>query len=93
VAYEVLAKLTGETPPTTRAQARMVGRFYWYSHDRAARFGFVPRPARQALAEALAWLVASPHVSKGLRRQIQLSPEVHEARGSLPPAISLGAPR
>jgi dihydroflavonol-4-reductase len=83
-AHELLARWTGATPPTTRAQARMVGRFYWYRHDRAsAELGFTPRPARRALAEALAWLVASPHVSKELRRRIRLAPEVWAARSTI----------
>lgn len=80
-AHELLARITGVTPSTTRVQARMVGRYYWYRNDRARReLGFTPRPARQALAEALAWLVASPHLSRELRRRIWLASEVWAAR-------------
>lgn len=79
-AEEARAQLTGRPPLATRAQARMVGRYYWYSHSRAAALGYRPRPARNALAEALAWLAASPHVSRETRATMRLAREVHEAR-------------
>jgi len=80
VAEETRARLTGKAPLATRAQARMVGRYYWYSHARAAALGYRPRPARAALAEAIAWLSASPHVSRESRAGMRLSREVHDAR-------------
>jgi dihydroflavonol-4-reductase len=80
VVEEARARLTGRPPLATRAQARMVGRYYWYSHDRAAALGYQARPARQALAEAVAWLSASPHVSRESRMAMRLSREVHAAR-------------
>jgi dihydroflavonol-4-reductase len=61
----------------------MVGRYYWYSYARAAALGYSPRPARRALAEALAWLSASPHVARETRAAMRLSREVHDARRSL----------
>jgi dihydroflavonol-4-reductase len=79
-AFEAWAAVTGGVPPMTRAQARVLGRFFWYSHARAAALGYAPRPARRALAEAIAWLVTSEHVSNELRRQLRLSREVYEAR-------------
>ncbi len=80
VAAELQAWL-GQMPPlTTRAQASMVGRYYWYRHDRAAGLGFRPAPAQQALAEAIAWLAASSHVSQELRVTLNLSREVYQAR-------------
>ncbi|HEY2594085.1 MAG TPA: NAD-dependent epimerase/dehydratase family protein [Chloroflexota bacterium] len=79
-AEEARAQLTGRLPLATRAQARMVGRYYWYSHARAAALGYRPRPARTALAEALAWLAASPYVSRETRATMRLAREVHEAR-------------
>jgi dihydroflavonol-4-reductase len=79
-AQEARAQLTGRAPAATRAEARMVGRYYWYSHARAAAVGYRPRPARTALAEALAWLAASPHVSRETRATMRLAREVHEAR-------------
>ena len=80
VAEEARARLTGKPPLATRAQARMVGRYYWYSHARAAALGYRARPARQALAEAIAWLAAGPHVSRETRAGLRLGREVHAAR-------------
>jgi dihydroflavonol-4-reductase len=77
---EARARLTGKPPLATRAQARMVGRHYWYSHARAAALGYRPRPARDALADALAWLSPGPHVSRETRTGMRLAREVHEAR-------------
>lgn len=79
-AAEARARITGETPLATRAQARMVGRYYWYSHARAAELGYRPRSARQALAEATAWLAAGPHVTREMRVGMRLAREVHAAR-------------
>ena len=83
VAEETRARITGAAPLATRAQARMVGRFYWYDHGRAAALGYRPRPARQALAEAVAWLAASRHVSRETRTGLRLHREVHAARLAL----------
>jgi dihydroflavonol-4-reductase len=78
---EAAALLTAAPPRTTRAQARQVGRFYWYRHDKAAELGYAPRPARQALSETIAWmLVKSPHVPRALRARLHLSREVLLAR-------------
>jgi dihydroflavonol-4-reductase len=82
-AEELRARLMRTPPSTTRTQAKMVGRHYWYSHARAAALGFAPRPARRALAEAIAWLVASPHISRQLRATLALSREVYDARNSM----------
>jgi dihydroflavonol-4-reductase len=79
-AAELTAWLTRQRPLTTRTQAGMVGRYYWYRHDRAAGLGYSPMPARQALAEAISWLVASPLVSQQLRVTLRLSREVYAAR-------------
>jgi dihydroflavonol-4-reductase len=80
---EILARLGGRAPTTTRVQARMVGRYYWYYHGKAAGIGYAPRPARPALAEAIAWLAASPHLSREVRAKLLLSREVYEARREL----------
>jgi dihydroflavonol-4-reductase len=82
-AAELQAWLSQKPPLTTRAQASMVGRYYWYRHERAAALGYNPRPARQALAEAIAWLAASPHISQELRAMLTLSREVYQARQAL----------
>ncbi len=83
--FELIAALTGKRPPTTRAQARMVGRYYWYDHSlAAARLGYQPRPARQALAEALAWLAHSAHVPAAVYQQLRLGPEIMALHGRRP---------
>jgi dihydroflavonol-4-reductase len=82
-AWEFASKLTRTAPLTTRSQARMVGRYYWYEHQKAARLGYRPRPARAALAEAIAWLSASAHISRQTRATLRLSREVFQAKKKL----------
>lgn len=78
-AQEILARITRQTPLATRAQAKMVGRFYWYSHARAAELGYEPGTARTALAEAIAWLLSTPHIPMALRASLRPLPEVYAA--------------
>ena len=85
---ELLAWATGGTPGATRAEALTVGRYFWYRHDRAAALGFAPRPARQTIAEALAWLLSSPHVPGHVRAWLRPTPEVYENRELVPRALS-----
>lgn len=80
---ELRARFSGRAPLTTRAQARMLGRYYWYSHEKVARIGYAPQPARDAIAVALSWLVASRYVSREVRAGIRLSDEVYGARRKL----------
>jgi dihydroflavonol-4-reductase len=82
---ELRAALQQRVPLTTRHQARMIGRWYWYSHAKVAKLGYAPAPARAALAEACAWLAASEHVSRELRATMLLSMDVHTARATLNP--------
>lgn len=82
-ASELVGWWTGAAPVVTRAQAKMVGRYYWYRHDRAAALGFSPRPARQALAEAVAWLVTTAHIARAQRQELTLSREVYAARAAV----------
>jgi dihydroflavonol-4-reductase len=77
--WEAYGRIAGGGPYYDPTQARTVGRFYWYRHDKAAALGYAPRPARAALAEAIAWLVRTPLVTNRLRRQLRLADEVHEA--------------
>lgn len=80
---EAFSWVTRKQPTTTRVQAKMIGRYYWYRHQKAASLGFNPRTVRRALAEAVSWLAASPHVSRELRATLKLSREVYEARTSM----------
>ncbi|MBB4860621.1 dihydroflavonol-4-reductase [Novosphingobium chloroacetimidivorans] len=74
------ALLAGEMPMTTREQAGMIGRYYWYDSARAAALGYAPRPARAALLEAVSWLVGSHHVARETRATLRLSDEVWQHR-------------
>ena len=78
-AWEAWARIARGGPYYNRTQARTVGRFYWYDHQKAAALGYAPRPARDAMAEAIAWLVRTPLVSNRLRGQLTLSDDVHLA--------------
>jgi dihydroflavonol-4-reductase len=80
---EIRATLSGRAPLTTRHEARMLGRYYWYSDEKARRLGYAPRSARTALAEAIGWRAASRHVSREVRTQMLLTPEVFEARARI----------
>ncbi len=83
-AAEGWAKLIGGSPLSTREEAMTVGRYYWYSSARAASLGYTPRPAREALAASLAWLVISEHVPRFVREGLRLAPEVRVARSLVP---------
>ena len=78
------ARVTGETPLVTRDESRSVGRYYWYSSDRAASLGYAPGGARAAVAESLAWLVASPEVPRWVRERLRLADQVRMARPLVP---------
>jgi dihydroflavonol-4-reductase len=78
-AVEIVATLAGKPPLSTRAQAKMVGRYYWYRHTRAAKLGYSPQPAREALADAIGWLLSTPHIPMTLRGTLTISPEVYNA--------------
>ncbi len=80
---ELHALVERRAPLGNRDQAGMVGRYYWYTHDRAAAIGYRPRSARIALAEALSWLTTSRHVSRELRAGLRLHDEVYAARWSM----------
>lgn len=82
LAEETRARLTGAAPLATRSQAKMVGRYYWYDHGRAAALGYAPRAAADALADALAWLAATPHVARETRVGMRLARAVHAARAA-----------
>jgi dihydroflavonol-4-reductase len=77
---ELMSFFTHKRPLVSRVQAKMVGRYYWYRHDRAAMLGYNPMPARQALANAISWLVKSDHISGSLRTSMRLSQEVYDQR-------------
>jgi dihydroflavonol-4-reductase len=75
-AMELAARWTKKPPASTRSEAKALGRYYWYRIDRAEALGYRPRSSRQALAQAIAWLIDSPHVSHATRARLHPSTEV-----------------
>jgi dihydroflavonol-4-reductase len=80
VTQELISRFTRSRPIVTRTQAKMVGRYFWYSHEKAAELGYAPVSSRQALIKSISWLVASHHVPASLRNTITLSQEVYKER-------------
>ena len=79
-AVEAAARLGGRPPMVTRDEARMACRFHWYSSKRLVALGWSPRPARQALAEALAWVIDRGHIADTVMARLKLDPAVQDAR-------------
>jgi dihydroflavonol-4-reductase len=75
-AMELAARWTKKPPASTRAEAKALGRYYWYRSERAMALGYRPRSTRQALAHAVAWLMESPHVTRAMRARVRPSSEV-----------------
>ena len=66
VGAEAIARLTRREPFVTLDGARMSRKKMFFSSDRAMReLGYVPRPARGAIADAVAWFTANGYVTKG----------------------------
>lgn len=82
-AAEASARLTATRPMVTRDEAKMSGRFYWYSHERIAGLGYAPVSARRALAEAIAWLMMRSYIADSVMGKLKLAPEVVAARDRL----------
>ena len=80
---EIRAALTGRPPLSTRQQAGMVDRHYWYSHEKAAKLGYSPAPARNAMIEALSWLATTSHISREIRTGMRLSQEIYRFRATM----------
>jgi dihydroflavonol-4-reductase len=83
-ASEGWARLTSTQPLSTRDEATTVGRHYWYSSTRAEELGYAARPARAALAAALAWLAVGRDLPRWAREGLRLSEEVRAARDPVP---------
>lgn len=59
LACEALARTAGIDPVVTRDHLRMAKKRMFFSHAKAAReLGFAPRPAAEAIADAVAWFRA-----------------------------------
>lgn len=79
---ELRAWFSGRPALSSRDQAAMIGRYYWYSHELASDLGYDPVSARDALVETISWMVASQFVSRETRMGLQLSPDIYRYRRS-----------
>jgi dihydroflavonol-4-reductase len=61
----------------------MAGRYYWYSHDKAAGLGYAPASVRDAMVKTLSWLAASRHISREVRARMHLSHEIYRFRAGM----------
>ena len=84
------ARVAVTDPLVTPEEARTVGRYYWYRHDRAAELGYAPRDARATVAHGLAWLLVSGHISRWVREGLRPLPEVHASRTLVPRPLPQG---
>ncbi len=65
VASEHLARLTGIEPRVTRDHLRMARKRMFFSSAKArAELGYAPRPARQAVVDAVEWFRANGMVPR-----------------------------
>jgi dihydroflavonol-4-reductase len=83
-AAEAWARFAETAPLSTREEALTIGRYYWYSHDKIARLGYAPKPARAAVANALAWLLSGTQLPRWIRETLRPLPEVRTSRTLIP---------
>lgn len=79
-----VSAITGEQPSVSLDEVETVGRFYWYSHARAAALGYRPVPAREALADAVLGVVER-HLEPRLAGSLRLADEVRALRRTRTP--------
>jgi dihydroflavonol-4-reductase len=89
-AVETMALFATRRPSVTRDEARMSARFYWYSHQRMAAFGYQPMNARKVLVEAMAWVIERGLIADSVLAKLKLAPEIIAARQRLSRTKSLG---
>ncbi len=59
------ARLSGVAPAITVAGARLARKHMYFSHERASReLGYRPRPAQQALADAVQWFADNGYLAR-----------------------------
>jgi dihydroflavonol-4-reductase len=60
---EAVARVTGREPFVTRDGLRMARHRMWFSSEKAKRvLGYAPRPAREAIVDAVAWFRAAGYL-------------------------------
>ena len=83
-AAEAWASVTDSEPLSTVDEAATVGRHYWYSSARATALGYTARPAEEAVAASLAWLLATDALPRWVREGLRVAPQVRAARALVP---------
>jgi dihydroflavonol-4-reductase len=81
-ADELRSYFSCETSLSTRTQASMIGRYYWYSHEKAKALGYRPQSGASTLLETVSWLTTSQFVSRETRASLSLSPDIFRYRSS-----------
>jgi dihydroflavonol-4-reductase len=77
---EVRSYFANTNSYSTRTQAAMIGRYYWYSIDKARALGYAPKNGNEVLLETVSWLVASQHIDRETRIRLRLSREIFQYR-------------
>ncbi|MEO8763370.1 MAG: NAD-dependent epimerase/dehydratase family protein [Ginsengibacter sp.] len=80
--HELWYQVSNERPTSTREQAKMVGKYYWYSSQKLKELGYQPASSEVAMIQALSWLVTSEHISASLRATIHLDDKIYAYRGT-----------
>ena len=63
VGAEMVARLTGREPFITLDGVRMARKKMYFTSAKASReFGYAPRPAREAIADAIGWFEANGYL-------------------------------
>jgi dihydroflavonol-4-reductase len=75
------SRLTGRPPMATQDQAQVVGCYFWYNGQKLEDMGFTTRPTREALLDAVAWWLDSPHITPALRRRMRPTDQLQSRRG------------
>ena len=70
--HELWYHVTEERPTSTREQAKMVGKYYWYNSQKLMKLGWQPVSSEAAMIRALSWLATSPHISPSIRATMHL---------------------
>jgi dihydroflavonol-4-reductase len=78
--HELWSHLSKERPTSTREQAKMVGKYYWYNSKKLIDLGWHPASSEAAMIGALSWLLSSNHISPSLRATIAISDKIYQYR-------------
>jgi len=65
VGAEMVARLTGSEPFITLDGVRMARKKMYFTSAKASReFGYAPRPAREAIVDAIGWFEANGYLGR-----------------------------